>query len=85
MINRLHCIRVLYYLISLYRSQLIQYRRQIENIFFIFPENMLQHFMQIVSLGDNLHDMLKPIFWKKKSENYFRLSSAEIFTQHAVP
>ena len=46
---------------------------------------MLQHFMQIVSLGDNLHDMLKPIFWKKKSENYFRLSSAEIFTQHAVP
>ena len=35
--------------------------------------------MQIVYLGDNLHEISKPIFWEK----YFRLLSAEIFTQHA--
>ena len=35
--------------------------------------------MQIVSLGDNLHEMSDPIFWEK----YFKMSSAEIFTQHA--
>ena len=39
--------------------------------------------MQIVSTGDNLHEMSNPIFWKKKSEKYFRMLSAEIFTQHA--
>ena len=45
---------------------------------------MLCHFMQIVSLGlgDNLHEMSKPIFWKKE-ENCFKLSSTEIITQHA--
>ena len=30
--------------------------------------------MQIVSSGDNLHEMSKPIFWEKK---YFKMSSAE--------
>ena len=41
--------------------------------------------MQIVSIanytsiGDNLYEMSKPIFWKK-----IKMSSAEIFTQHAV-
>ena len=39
--------------------------------------------MQIVSERDNLHEMPKPTFWKKKWEKYFKLSSAEIFTQHA--
>ena len=29
---------------------------------FIFLENKLWHFMQIVSLGDNIHDMSKPYF-----------------------
>ena len=33
--------------------------------FLIFPENRFGHFMQIVSYGDNLHEMTKPIFWKK--------------------
>ena len=36
--------------------------------------------MQIVSPGDNLHEMSKPIFWRK----YFKLSSAEFFTQHRL-
>ena len=38
--------------------------------------------MQTVSLGDNLHDMSKPIFWEKYKK-YFQVLSAEIFTQHA--
>ena len=52
-------------------------------IFFLFlPENRIWHFMQIVSIGDNLHEMSKPVFlenWKK----YFSISSAENFTQSA--
>ena len=31
-------------------------------IFHIFPENRFRHFMQIVSIGDNLHEMSKPVF-----------------------
>ena len=27
-----------------------------------FLENRISHFMQIVSLGDNLHEVLDPIF-----------------------
>ena len=27
--------------------------------FLFFPENMFRHFLQIVSSGDNLHEMLK--------------------------
>ena len=35
-------------------------------IFFLFfPENRIWHFMQIVSLEDNLHDMSYPVFWEK--------------------
>ena len=32
-------------------------------IFLFFPERMLWHFMQIVSLRDNLYEMPKPIFF----------------------
>ena len=38
--------------------------------------------MQIVSLGDNLHEMSYPVFWEKW-EKYFKMSSAENFTQSA--
>ena len=34
------------------------------------------------SPGDNLHEMLKPVFLENK-ENYFTVLSGEIFTQHA--
>ena len=35
-------------------------------IFFLFfPVNRIQHFMQIVSWGDNLHEMSNPVFWEK--------------------
>ena len=33
--------------------------------------------MQIVSWGDNLHEMLNPIFWIKQ-EKGFKMASAEI-------
>ena len=32
--------------------------------------------MQIVSLGDNLHEMSKPIFGKKKKEKYLKMASS---------
>ena len=35
--------------------------------------------MQIVSIGDNMHEMSKPVFWEK-SEKYFKMS-AEFFSQ----
>ena len=38
--------------------------------------------MQIVSSGDNLHEMSDPVFWENKKK-YFNMLSAEIFTQHA--
>ena len=43
-------------------------RRQLMIFFFFFsPENRVCHdFMQIVSLGDSLHEMLNPVFWRKK-------------------
>ena len=38
---------------------------QFEIFFLFFPEIRLWHFMQIVSKGDNLHEMSKPTFWEK--------------------
>ena len=35
-------------------------------IFFLFfLENRIWHFMQIVSSGDNLHEISNPVFWEK--------------------
>ena len=43
--------------------------------------------MQIVSTGDNLHEMLNSIFWKKKKKKKKSqksiIMSAENFIQHA--
>ena len=41
--------------------------------------------MLIVSTGANLHKMSKPIFYKKKTEKYFKMPSAENFTLSAKP
>ena len=38
--------------------------------------------MQIVSWGDNLHEMSNPVFWEKQKK-YFKMLSAENFTQSA--
>ena len=40
-------------------------RRHIEIIFLFFPENQIWQFMQVVSIGDNLHEMSNPVFWEK--------------------
>ena len=38
-------------------------RRQFEIVFlYFFQENRIRHFMQIVSLGDNLKEVSDPIF-----------------------
>ena len=39
---------------------------------YFFPENWFWHFMQIVSNGDNLHEMSYPVFWEKY-KNYLKL------------
>ena len=46
-------------------------RRQTYDIFFFlfFLENRIWHFMQIVSLGDNLHEMSNPFFPRKNKKN----------------
>ena len=36
-------------------------RRHIEILFLFFPENGIWHFMQAVSIGDNLHEILNPV------------------------
>ena len=33
--------------------------------FLFFPENRIWHFMQIVSNGENLHELLNAVFWEK--------------------
>ena len=39
--------------------------QHIEIFFLFFPESRICRFMQIVSIGDNLHEMLNPVFWEK--------------------
>ena len=34
--------------------------------------------MQIVSSGNNLHEMSKPVFWEKFKKNTINLSSTEL-------
>ena len=57
-----------YFLINLYHSLGIFSRRQIDDIFLIFPRKQDLTFhanCEIVSLGDNLHEMSYPVFWEK--------------------
>ena len=39
--------------------------------FVFFPENRIWHFMQIVSIGDNLHEMSK-LFSRKNKKKIFQ-------------
>ena len=45
---------------------------------FFFPENRIWYFMQVVSLGNNLHEIPNPAFWENQ-ENNFKVSSADFF------
>ena len=52
-------------------------------IFFLFfPENRIWHFMQIVSIVDNLHEISNHDF-KEIIRKIFQSSSAENFTHNA--
>ena len=42
--------------------------QQFEIFLFFSPKNKIQHFMQIVSLGDNLHKMSNPISREKEKK-----------------
>ena len=48
--------------INIYHSTNKFSRWQINDIFLIFPRKQIWHFMQIVSSGDSLHEMLNPVF-----------------------
>ena len=50
--------------------------------FLFFPENRSWYFMQIVSIGDNLHEMSNHVFWEKL-EKYYKMLSVENFTRSA--
>ena len=55
------------------------FSRQHFKIFFSFlPENQFWHFMQIVSWGDSLHEILKSVFREKIRKISWILSSAEL-------
>ena len=59
-------------------------RRQIHDIFFwLFQENRVWRFMQIVRIGDNLYEISNTISWEKY-QKYFKMSSAEHFTQSTM-
>ena len=38
------------------------------HLFLFFPENKIWHFMQIVSSGNNLHEMSNPVFLEKNKK-----------------
>ena len=45
-------------------------RLHIEIFFLVFPGNRFWYFTQMVSKGDQLHEMPKPVFWKLIFEKY---------------
>ena len=49
---------------------------------FFTKKTVLTFRANCLSIGDNLHEMTKPVFWEKQ-EKYFKLSSAENYTQNA--
>ena len=50
---------------NLYHSLCYSADNKLMVFFLIFSENRIGHFMKIASIGDILHEMSKPIFWKK--------------------
>ena len=50
--------------------------------FAFFPINRILHVMQIVSTGDNLHEMLNPVYGENQKK-YLKMLSTENFTQSA--
>ena len=44
-------------------------------VYLFFPENRIWYFMQMVSIGDNLHKLSKLVFWENKKN--IKMSSAD--------
>ena len=63
--------------INLYHENLAD-DKLLFSYFFLRKQNLIFH-----EIRDNLHEMSKPVFWKKNKKKYFKISSAEIFTQSA--
>ena len=64
-----------------YRAQGKFNRQQFDDFFFFFffSENKIWHFMQTVSLEDNLHEISNIVIWNNL-EKYFKMSSADFFS-----
>ena len=45
-------------------------RRHLDRFFLFLLENRIWHLMQIVSLGDNLHETSYPIFYEKEDKDH---------------
>ena len=71
-----------------------KFSQWLNDFFLFFPENKIcWQFMQIIYFSkktgfdtlckvcfvDSLHEMSNPVFWGK----YFKMTSTELFTQHA--
>ena len=50
--------------VCLHLAVWVKISAEVKYFSYFFPENRLWHFMQIVSIGDNLHEMSKPICWE---------------------
>ena len=59
-------------------------RPYFEIFLLFFLENRIWHFMQIVSLGDNLHDVSNPVFLEKKKEKNIILCLSSVELAHST-
>ena len=66
-----------------YRSLAISADDKLMNFFLFIPRKRIWNFMQIVSTGDNLHEISNPVSWEKNQKKKINMSSAENFTQSA--
>ena len=68
---------------NLYHSPSQFIRRQFDDIFLSFPRKQVLTFLHIVSNGDKIHE-LSNLFSEENKKKYFKMLSAEIFTQSAM-
>ena len=73
---------VVIFCIFILNFTLLWARQQTDEIFHIFPIKQDLTFMRIVSIGDKCR-ICQILFSGKKRENYYNMSSAENFIQHA--
>ena len=62
-----------------------KFSRHFRIFFLFFPENRFCHYMQIVSYGDNLHVMSKPVFREKYYHCFWKRNCKTLATMPQVP